>query len=118
VGTFYVFKNKINCQAVVAHAFNLGIWEAEAGRFLSSRFGFHLFQSSVSQGWSGTPTLCCSVSINQMILIYWLYLFIYFQRGFQISLSCFYKMLVSLILISESQVINIGNLGSVGQTGF
>jgi hypothetical protein len=25
------------CRAVVAHAFNLNTWEAEAGRFLSSR---------------------------------------------------------------------------------
>jgi major histocompatibility complex class I len=30
-------KNTQLCRAVVAHAFNPGTWEAEAGRFLSSR---------------------------------------------------------------------------------
>jgi hypothetical protein len=31
------FKKDINSRAVVANAFNRSIWEAEAGRFLSSR---------------------------------------------------------------------------------
>jgi hypothetical protein len=31
------FKKELTCQAVVAHAFNPSTWEAEAGRFLSSR---------------------------------------------------------------------------------
>jgi hypothetical protein len=31
------FENKVDCQAVVAHAFNPSTWEAETGRFLSSR---------------------------------------------------------------------------------
>jgi hypothetical protein len=30
-------ENKILCQAVVRHTFNPSTWEAEAGRFLSSR---------------------------------------------------------------------------------
>jgi hypothetical protein len=32
-----VLKNKQTSQVVVAHAFNPSTWEAEAGRFLSSR---------------------------------------------------------------------------------
>jgi hypothetical protein len=41
LGALQVGKNKIKIyylsQAVVAHAFNPSPWEAEAGRFLSSR---------------------------------------------------------------------------------
>jgi hypothetical protein len=35
--TQHIVKNKPFCWAVVAHAFNPNTWEAETGRFLSSR---------------------------------------------------------------------------------
>ena len=44
-------------QAVVAHTFNPSTWEAEAGRFLSSRTAWLQSEFQVSQGYTEKPCL-------------------------------------------------------------
>jgi hypothetical protein len=53
---YYFSFFKKNCWVVVAHAFNPSTWEAEAGRFLSSRPAWSTeFQDS--QGYTEKPCL-------------------------------------------------------------
>jgi hypothetical protein len=48
-------KKKVKSRAVVAHAFNPSTWEAEAGRFLSSRPAWSTGEFQDSQGFTGKP---------------------------------------------------------------
>jgi hypothetical protein len=50
-------KKERNSQAVVAHTFNPSTWEAEAGRFLSSRPAWATSEFQGSQSYTEKPCL-------------------------------------------------------------